>query len=327
MVNFHAQNATLMRVVAYVRSVFELYNSVNMVYSQSSKIESFSTYGQIALINIVYLILNWIQSAMKYSKITTNWRRFSLLSFSALFLSGTGLAQFTGIETEVHATSAYGTTYHIYATFADPTDECIALYSIGTAEAGSVDLSLDVTTSFYQHPAGSNLGSGISGFFITLVPELAYDSWLTIGSETSDDGPVSSIGMSDAFASFSAGGGFELNGETGGSWYVTPASNPSALAGDDGRVLLAQLTAADDAEGNAGHVVCDWNLQWRDVSGVSSNVIGLLVDTSDSPVDLAGCMDASACNYDAAATTDDGSCATLDACGVCGGEGIAAGHL
>jgi hypothetical protein len=114
--------------------------------------------------------------------------------------------------------------------------------------------------------------------------------------------------MSDAFASFSAGGGFELNGETGGSWYVTPASNPSALAGDDGRVLLAQLTAADDAEGNAGHVVCDWNLQWRDVSGVSSNVIGLLVDTSDSPVDLPGCMDASACNYQPSATQNDGSC-------------------
>ena len=132
---------------------------------------------------------------MKYSKITTNWKRFSLLSFSTLLLTGSGFAQFMGIESEVHATSAYGTTYHIYANFADPTDECIAVYSIGTAEAGSVDLSLDVTTSFYQHPAGSNLGSGISNFFITLVPELAYDSWLTIGSENTDDGPVSSIGM------------------------------------------------------------------------------------------------------------------------------------
>ena len=314
-----------MQVVAYVRTVFELYNSATMVYSQSSKIESFSTYRHIELINIVYLILNWIQSAMKYSKITTNWRRFSLLSFSALFLTGTGLAQFTGIETEVHATSAFGTTYHIYANFAEPTDECIALYSIGTAEVGSVDLSIDVTTSFYQHPAGSNLGSGISEFFITLVPELAFDSWLTIGSDNSNDGPVSSIGMSDAFGLFSAGGGFVLNGETGGSWYVTPASNPAALAGEDGRVLLAQLTAADDAEGNAGHVVCDWNLQWRNANGVSENVIGLFVDTSDAPVDLAGCMDATACNYDVAATTDDGSCSTLDECGVCGGAGIADG--
>ena len=242
-------------------------------------------------------------------------KSFSLLSFAALFLTGTGLAQFTGIETEVHATSAYGTTYHIYANFADPTDECMALYSIGTAEAGSVDLSVDVTTSFYQHPAGSNLGSGISGFFITLVPEIAFDSWLTIGSENSDDGPVATLGMSDAFGSFNEGDGFILNGETGGSWYVTPTSNPAAMAGDDGRVLLAQLTAADDAEGNAGHVVCDWNLQWRDANGVSENVVGLLVNTYPT-----GCQDVMACNYNSAAT-DAGTCVYVDGvCETCSGE-------
>ena len=33
-----------------------------------------------------------------------------------------------------------------------------------------------------------------------------------------------------------------------------------------------------------------------------------------------GCMDATACNYDATATIDDGSCATDDLCGVCGGD-------
>ncbi|MCH1581625.1 MAG: HYR domain-containing protein, partial [Flavobacteriales bacterium] len=34
-----------------------------------------------------------------------------------------------------------------------------------------------------------------------------------------------------------------------------------------------------------------------------------------------GCTDAAACNYDAAATVDDGSCAEVDVCGVCGGGG------
>ncbi len=33
-----------------------------------------------------------------------------------------------------------------------------------------------------------------------------------------------------------------------------------------------------------------------------------------------GCTDPTACNYDAAATDDDGSCATNDDCGVCGGD-------
>ena len=39
-----------------------------------------------------------------------------------------------------------------------------------------------------------------------------------------------------------------------------------------------------------------------------------------------GCMDASACNYDANATVDDGSCAQLDECGECGGSGPSSGY-
>ena len=38
--------------------------------------------------------------------------------------------------------------------------------------------------------------------------------------------------------------------------------------------------------------------------------------------EVTGCSDASACNYNSAATDDDGSCQTLDACGVCGGTGV-----
>ena len=41
--------------------------------------------------------------------------------------------------------------------------------------------------------------------------------------------------------------------------------------------------------------------------------------------EIAGCTDAAACNYDADATDDDGSCLELDECGVCGGDGIAEG--
>ena len=42
--------------------------------------------------------------------------------------------------------------------------------------------------------------------------------------------------------------------------------------------------------------------------------------------EVAGCTDATACNYDADATDDDGSCDELDECGVCGGDGIAKAH-
>ena len=262
---------------------------------------------------------------MKYSKITTNWKQLCLLSASTLLLTASSFAQFLALESEVFATTEYGTTYRIYATFADPTDECIAVYSIGTEEVGAVDLELGVTTSFWQHTAGANLATGISPFFVAVVPELAYDSWLTVGAEDSNGGPVSSIGMGDAFDAFNAGDGFILYGATGGSWYVIPGSNLNALAGEDGKVLLAQLTVADEEGGDIGNVWCDWNIQWRNEAGVSTAVTGVLLDTSTGSPETSGCMDETACNYNANATEDDDTCAVNDECGVCGGDGIAEG--
>ena len=37
--------------------------------------------------------------------------------------------------------------------------------------------------------------------------------------------------------------------------------------------------------------------------------------------ETAGCTDSNACNYDASASCDDGTCLILDECGVCGGSG------
>ena len=39
--------------------------------------------------------------------------------------------------------------------------------------------------------------------------------------------------------------------------------------------------------------------------------------------EVAGCIDPTACNYDALATDDDGSCAMVDPCGICGGTSVA----
>lgn len=41
---------------------------------------------------------------------------------------------------------------------------------------------------------------------------------------------------------------------------------------------------------------------------------------------VAGCTNSNACNYDPNATSDDGSCAQLDECGDCGGDGPAPGY-
>ena len=84
-----------------------------------------------------------------------------------------------------------------------------------------------------------------------------------------------------AFTEFNNGNGFVLGeGAVGGSWYP-PGSNDLALAGDDGMVLLNSY-CSDDADGNPGHVTCDWNIQWRDAAGVSSNALGATHDTADN---------------------------------------------
>ena len=41
--------------------------------------------------------------------------------------------------------------------------------------------------------------------------------------------------------------------------------------------------------------------------------------------EIPGCTDSNACNFDASATDDDGSCLQLDECGICGGDGIPPG--
>ena len=46
-----------------------------------------------------------------------------------------------------------------------------------------------------------------------------------------------------------------------------------------------------------------------------------VTDFCVEPSTVTGCTDPAACNYNANAVTDDGSCETLDACGVCGGPG------
>ena len=222
-----------------------------------------------------------------------------------------------------HAVSDFGVTYRVYAQFENAGDECVAIYSVGSSEMDPVSLSLEVNTSFYQHPAGSDLGSGISPFFLSFDPTLNYDSWMTIGSETTEDGPVSSIGLSDAFAAFNAGNGFTIEGETGRSWYVTPGSNPGAIAGDDGLVLLAQLTVEEGDE--EGVIDGNWNMQWRNVLGESTNTTGLIFTSGEFVPEVLGCMDDQACNYNDQANTEDDSCLFTDECGVCGGSGIAEG--
>ena len=73
-----------------------------------------------------------------------------------------------------------------------------------------------------------------------------------------------------------------------------------------------------------------WGYGCADVNypGVWSKVSYVLdwIDANADTNSENGCMDATACNYDPEAIYDDGSCAELDECGDCGGDGPADGY-
>ena len=125
---------------------------------------------------------------------------------------------------------------------------------------------------------------------------------------------------------------------TGPWWGWDPVGGPIAADNGDGTysVLLPGVSSSfeylwvvDGVQENIIGLGCApitddatyANRQWNQGDGNISNVYNSCSPCGDGGGDDTGCTDASACNYDADATVDDGSCLQLDACGVCGGDG------
>jgi len=230
-----------------------------------------------------------------------------------LTINYSALAIFTGLTVEQHATSEYGTTYRLYATFDDPGDWVQAVYGVTEAEWNNpMSLLAEGTASIY-HTANAfgfnaDYGNELIPMFLGILPDLIFDSWLTIGVEdnTGGAGPQG-VGMDEALTTFNQGTGFA---DCGGAWFVASLSGPAPewQAGDDLKVLLAQITMTDDAGGNTGHFSFQLNVQWRTETGATSDFLGEGMSSSDFIVSTSGCADPTACNYADAATEDDGSC-------------------
>ena len=90
------------------------------------------------------------------------------------------------------------------------------------------------------------------------------------------------------------------------------ALDECGVCGGDG---IADGACDCDGNGPATGYDCDGNCL-NDADG----------DGTCDEFETSGCTDASACNFNADATDDDGSCLALDECGVCGGDGIAEGE-
>ena len=250
------------------------------------------------------------------------------------------------------------TTYQVLLHTEHPTDFVTSVYG------NSVEpLAIQTTTSFYQHFLGGQTPENVNPLLLPVYPNLAFDSWITIGL----DGPANaSIGENAASTVQSpdqawvtlfepgggaAGGDIVMDDEVGGVWYILNG-DANGLPAPDGTVLLGQFTTDGDLSGNiniqvfpegdntdflklnlpiGGNCVADGtNPACTYPPGEDQDCDGICINDADEDgicdeQEVAGCQDQNACNYNEDATDDDGSCLQLDVCGECGGDGIPVG--
>ena len=150
------------------------------------------------------------------------------------------------------------TTYRVWAEFADPAEQLVAVYGFD-----SVPMTVNTTTTFYQNPLGGPLAASINPAVLPVDPDLAYDSWMTIGGED-NTADVSTIGLD--FADFEgSGGSIVADDVNGGSVFIYPDLEPAAFPDADGHVLIAQLTTD-------GEVSLTVNLQTRAADGSNPQI-------------------------------------------------------
>ena len=151
------------------------------------------------------------------------------------------------------------TTYRVWAEFADPTEQLVAVYGFD-----AVPLSISSTTSFYQNPLGGALSVDYNPLLLTVDSLLEFDSWVTVGGQD-NSADVSTIGLD--FAAFEgSGGALVADNVNGGSVFIYPDLEPTAFPDANGQVLIAQLTTD-------GEVNLTVNLQTRSDDGQNPQVL------------------------------------------------------
>ena len=216
-------------------------------------------------------------------------------------------------------------TYRLY--LETPGEQDILIFMGGQ---DSDPMSITTTTSFYQDPLSVAIPS-LPAAWLNFAPSLAYDSWVTIGvtNETYNDGePISTISSpeQDWEFVFEAGGDLVANDWVGGGWFGWP-THSNSVVGSDGEILVAQLTTDGDlnVESLFGQVWLDGDpdkatsfLFQADLHGCVypesdfADCAGCLNDGDGDGIcdedETGGCTDQTACNFDAYATEDDGTC-------------------
>ena len=219
------------------------------------------------------------------------------------------------------ASLAGQTTYRYYLELSHPDDFVSAIYGGDTAP-----MSLELDAPMFNSPfATGPTAGGILPVVATYFPEVAYDSWITIGLESAPEGSgqtdVSSLQSEEqpflqSFVSGSPtdGEGFTVNNELGGAWYLLSGA-ANGYAGEDLKVLVMQITTSGTPSGTLNAQIIPASGE-EDALQVQQGFEGTEVWDLLPPAAYPGCTDPDACNYDENATEDDGSC-EYENCGGC----------
>ncbi|MDZ4750992.1 MAG: hypothetical protein SGI87_05200, partial [Flavobacteriales bacterium] len=271
-----------------------------------------------------------------------------LLSFFVGFVCIFSMnAQLVDVVVETFGTSvgtypAGHTTYRVSARLTDPTDFVSAVYGIGAAPADPdhdlriLDNILEPgSTTSWNSSFGGVTGPDINPAFCGIFPETCFDSFVTIGRANSSS-PGSAINVlttPPGLFNQTFGNGFPVGSPctvNDGAWFSLNGDINGFATGVDNRVLLMQITCPTGQleyqiniqmfnNGNgATPLYYAHNLQ-SPMGTIGGNAEqdwtcnGLVFPEPPACNALPGCTDATACNYNPAATIEDGTC-TFSGC-------------
>ena len=271
-------------------------------------------------------------------------KHLSLFVAALLGFTISGLAQYTmTVESAPAVAAANQTVYRFYVDMQSADDELSAVY----ANAAS-NLVVDAPDGVFNSAFNSSWNaSGINPLFVATVPELADDTYATIGL----DGPASAADLdgteadpqgietpADPFTQFFLNDGetsLSLETNIGASWFVIPGTINARPLDSDLKVLIMQVTTAGEISGQMNFQLFPGGDQ---TSAQSYEVVFSGAGTFGGELfqEVIGCMDEAACNYDPDANLEPlGTCEypedisadacdcdgnVEDACGVCGGD-------
>ena len=119
---------------------------------------------------------------------------------------------------------------------------------------------VNTTTTFYQAALGAATPNGINSLLFPVYPDLAYDSWVTIGLEGVPDALAGEAAVATVQATsnpwvtnFDPGAGLPgasivIDDLIGGAWYALNG-DANGVAGEDLKVLVGQFTTTGEISG------------------------------------------------------------------------------